>query len=161
MSNQQLLPLGQASISDVRAMSEVERAKLGYLVLVMRRWPQGFSWEALGLHLWLPDAGPSLELLRAYQRKQIDWEEFAQRYRDEQFGTQREAGYYKVGKGEEGRRASTMPPLQHLQALRREQGLVTVLCHERQGHCHRHELVQLLNEVDLAAPVPPHCSIVP
>src|SRR6266571_1740784 len=64
-------------------MSEAERASLGYLVLVMRRWPQGFSWEALGLHLWLPDAGPSPELLKAYQAKQIDWEEFAQRYRVE------------------------------------------------------------------------------
>ena len=69
MSNQQLPPLGQASITDVRAMSEAERARLGYLVLVMRKWPQGFSWEALGLRLWLPDAGPSPELLKAYQRK--------------------------------------------------------------------------------------------
>src|ERR1700676_4462940 len=85
MEKNQLPPLGQASIFDVRAMSEAERASLGYLVLVMRRWPQGFSWEALDLQLWLPDAGPSPELLKAYQAKQIDWEEFAQRYRVDKF----------------------------------------------------------------------------
>lgn len=161
MDNREMPPLGQASVFDVRAMSEAERARLGCLVLVMRRWPQGFSWEALGLRLWLPDAGPSSGLLKALQKRQIDWEEFARRYRAEQLGTQREAGYYKVGKGEEGRRASTMSPLQHLYALRIEHGLITVLCHERQGHCHRHELVQLVNEADPTANVPPHCSIVP
>ena len=101
MDKNQLPPLQQASIFDVRAMSEAERASLGYLVLVMRRWPQGFSWEALDLQLWLPDAGPSPELLKAYQAKQIDWEEFAQRYRVEQIANWRRAGYYKVGKGDE------------------------------------------------------------
>lgn len=160
MSNQRLPPLGQASITDVRAMSEVERASLGYLVLVMRKWPQGFSWEALDLRLWLPDAGPSSGLLKALQRKQIDWEEFAQRYRAEQFGTTWEAGYYKVGKGKEGRRESTLSPLQHLHALRREHGLVTVLCHERQGHCHRHVLVQHVNKADPTDYIPPQCSFV-
>ncbi len=161
MDNQQLLPLGQASITDVRAMSEAERARLGFLVLVMRKWPQGFSWEALGLRLWSPDAGPSPELLKAYQKKQIDWEDFAQRYRSEQLGNWRRAGYYKVGKGEEGRRTSEMSPLRHLDALRVQHGLVTVLCHERQGHCHRHVLVQLVNEADATGHVPPHCSVVP
>jgi uncharacterized protein YeaO (DUF488 family) len=146
VDNHQLAPLGQASIFDVRTMSEVERVSLGYLVLVMRRWPQGFSWEALGLRLWLPDAGPSLELLRAYQRKQIDWEEFAQRYRDEQLGLWRRAGYYKVGKGKAGKRESQVSPLLHLHELRQHYGLVTVLCHERQGNCHRHVLVKLANE---------------
>jgi uncharacterized protein YeaO (DUF488 family) len=51
MSKNPLPALQQASIYDVRAMSEAQRASLGYLVLVMRRWPQGFSWEALGLDL--------------------------------------------------------------------------------------------------------------
>ena len=127
-------------------MSEAERATLGYLVLVMRRWPQGLTWEALGLRLWLPDAGPSRELLKALQKKQIGWEEFVERYRAEQLGDWREAGYYKVGKGDEGRRESTMSPLQHLQELRRHYGLVTALCHERQGNCHRYVLAQLVNE---------------
>lgn len=160
MSNQLLLPLGQDSITNVRAMSETERARLGYLVLVMRKWPRGFTWEALGLHLWLPDAGPSSVLLKALHNKQIGWEEFAARYRAEQRGLWREVGYYKVGKGDAGRRASTKSPLQHLQELRRQHGLVTVLCHERQGNCHRHVLVQLVNEADLAGQAPPHYSIV-
>ena len=148
MDKNQLPPLQQASIFDVRAMSEAERVSLGYLVLVMRRWPQGFSWEALGLQLWLPDAGPSPELLKAYQAKQIGWEEFAQRYRVEQLGNWRRAGYYKVGKGEEGRHASQMSPLQHLDELRRQYGLVTILCHERKGSCHRYVLEKLANKKD-------------
>src|SRR5437868_3768650 len=138
--------LQQASIYDVRTMSEAERANFGYLVLVMRRWPQGFSWESLGLQLWLPDAGPTPELLKAYQSKQIDWKEFAQRYRIEQLTNWRRAGYYKVGKGDEGRRASHMSPLQHLDELRKQYGLVTVLCHERIGHCYRYILQQLVND---------------
>jgi uncharacterized protein YeaO (DUF488 family) len=146
MDSQLLRPFGQASVFDVRAMSESERAGLGYLVLVMRRWPQGISWDALGLNLWLPDAGPSPELLKAYQTEQIDWEEFARHYRSEQQGLWRRAGYYKVGKGEEGRRESRVSPLHHLRELRKRYGLVTVLCHERQGNCHRHVLVQLVNE---------------
>jgi uncharacterized protein YeaO (DUF488 family) len=77
MDKNQLPPLQQASIFDVRAMSEAERASLGYLVLVMRRWPQGFSWEALNLQLWLPDAGPSPELLKAYQAN-MDLSEMAE-----------------------------------------------------------------------------------
>ncbi len=144
--HQQLLPLEQASVFDVRGMSESERTELGHLVLVMRRWPQGISWEALGLDLWLPDAGPSKELLKAYQTSQIDWEEFARRYRAEQLGNWRQAGYYKVGKGEEGRRESQVSPLHHLHELREQYRVVTVLCHERQGNCHRHILVQLLDE---------------
>lgn len=143
---QQLLPLEQASVFDVRCMSESERTELGHLVLVMRRWPQGISWEALGLDVWLPDAGPSKELLKAYQTSQIDWEEFARRYRSEQFSNWRRAGYYKVGKGEEGRRESQVSPLLHLREMRKHYGLVTVLCHERQGNCHRHILVHLANQ---------------
>ena len=41
-----------------------------------------------------------------------------------------------------------MSPLQHLDALRVQHGLVIVLCHERQGHCHRHVLVQLASEIE-------------
>jgi uncharacterized protein YeaO (DUF488 family) len=163
VDDQQFPPLGQASVFDVRAMSEDERGSLGHLVLVMRRWPQGFSWEALGLRLWLPDAGPSSGLLKALQKKQIGWEEFVARYRGEQLGNWREAGYYKVGKGEEGRRESTMSPLQHLQELRRQHGLVTALCHERQGNCHRYILAQLVNGIEHGEsgwPVP-ICQVAP
>jgi Protein of unknown function, DUF488 len=144
----ELTPLQEASIFDVRAMSEVERSSLGYLVLVMRKWPRGFSWETLGLQLWLPDAGPSPNLLKDYHAKQIDWEEFAHRYRDEQLGNWRLAGYYKVGKGDEGGHTSLMSPLQHLDELRRQYGLVTVLCHERSGPCHRYVLVKIANDKD-------------
>lgn len=148
MDKNQLPPLQEASIFDVRAMSEAERSSLGYLVLVMRKWPRGFSWEALDLQLWLPDAGPSPELLNAYHSKQIDWEEFAQRYRDEQLDNWRRTGYYTVGKGDEGRRTSQISPLQHLDELRSQHGRVTVLCHERSGHCHRSILVELANDID-------------
>jgi len=71
---------------------------------------------------------------------------FAQRYRIEQLSNWRRAGYYKVGKGDEGRRESQMSPLQHLDELRRQYGLVTILCHERTGHCHRYILQHLAND---------------
>ena len=41
-----------------------------------------------------------------------------------------------------------MSPLQHLDELRRQYGLVTVLCHERKGHCHRYVLEKLAQDKD-------------
>ncbi len=146
MNKEPVHPLQQASVLDVRAMTPEELAALGFRVLVMRKWPQGISWSRI--NLWLPDAGPSRQLLEAYQAGGIDWEEFAQRYRIEQRQDWNHAGYFKVGPGDEGRRQSGMSPLQHLYDLRRQHGLVTVLCHEREGNCHRHVLVQLANEAD-------------
>lgn len=139
-------PLQQASVYDVAHMNTDEMAALGCRVLVMRVWPRGVSWNLVDL--WLPDAGPSLPLLQAYQGSEIDWDTFAQGYRREQLFEWRHAGYYKVGKGKAGLRTSTLAPLRHLRALRELHPAVTVMCHERPPDpCHRHVLVEIADEV--------------
>jgi uncharacterized protein YeaO (DUF488 family) len=138
--------LSQASVYDVIRMDRQAVEALGFRVLVMRVWPRGVSWEHVDL--WLPDAGPSLSLLQAYQGGEIDWDTFAERYRREQLFAWRHAGYYKVGKGKAGLHTSTLAPLQHLRALRKLHPVVTVMCHERPPDpCHRHVLVGIAGEV--------------
>lgn len=136
--------LQQASIYDVLATDRDERAQFGLLVLVMRRWPRGLAWS--DIDLWLPDAGPSRQLLQDYHVGGLPWEAFLRRYRDEQLAQWRRAGYYKTGRGKAGEHAATMSPLQHIRHLLAEHERVTLLCHERNGQCHRYELLQLLQE---------------
>ena len=141
-----LPPLSQASVFDVSGMNPDEVEALGLRVLVMRVWPRGISWTHVDL--WLPDAGPSLELLRVYQRGEFDWAAFAARYTFEQIFDWRHAGYYKVSAGKMGVRPSLVAPLQQLRTLRRQHSQVTVMCHERlPDPCHRHVLVQIADEV--------------
>jgi uncharacterized protein YeaO (DUF488 family) len=47
----------------------------------MRRWPRGVGKDAVDR--WEKELGPSLELLRAYRGGEIDWGEYARRYRAE------------------------------------------------------------------------------
>ena len=136
--------LQQASIYDVLATRREARAGFGLLVLVMRRWPRGLSWA--DIHLWLPDAGPSRQLLQDFHVGGLSWEAFLSRYRDEQLGDWRRAGYYKTGKGSVGAHALTAPPLQSIRQLLLEHERVTLLCHERGEQCHRHELLKLVQE---------------
>jgi len=139
-------PLLQASVYDVREMDPIDVQALGLRVLVMRVWPRGISWGEVDL--WLPDAGPSLGLLQAYKRGEMDWGAFAERYKHEQLFEWRHAGYYKIGRGKAGLRISTMAPLQHLRALRMEHPVVTVMCVERPpDRCHRHVLMETADEV--------------
>jgi uncharacterized protein YeaO (DUF488 family) len=141
-----LSALSQASVYDVIRMNKQEVEALGLRVLVMRIWPRGVGWEHIDL--WLPDAGPSLALLQIYKRGEIDWDTFAGRYRREQLFDWSHAGYYKVGTGKAGLRASTLAPLQHLRALRKQHSIVTVMCQERAPDpCHRHVLVRIADEV--------------
>src|SRR2546421_6411676 len=105
-------PLQQASVFDVACMHPAEQEALGCRVLVMRIWPRGVPWKHVDL--WLPDAGPSLGLLRAYKRGEFGWDTFAVRYTHEQIFQWRHAGYYKVGAGKAGVRTSTVAPLQQL-----------------------------------------------
>ena len=50
-------------------------------VLVTRYWPRGVKKE--GQDLWLPELGPSKELIREWKAGRIPWEEFQSRYLDE------------------------------------------------------------------------------
>jgi uncharacterized protein YeaO (DUF488 family) len=146
--------LQQASIYDVLATGREARAGFGLLVLVMRRWPRGLSWA--DINLWLPDAGPSRQLLQDYHVGGLHWGAFLQRYRGEQLADWRHAGYYKTGKGKAGEHAATMSPLQHIRQLLVEYEIVTLLCHERDAQCHRYELLKLVQEAqERGRPAPP------
>lgn len=50
-------------------------------LLVMRRWPRGIAKDAVDQ--WEPELGPSSELFHAYRDGEVDWDTFAQRYREE------------------------------------------------------------------------------
>jgi len=122
-----------ASIYESREPS----AEDGLRVLVMRQWPRGIRKDQVDV--WLRDAGPSRELLQAYNRGELAWDVFEQRYRTEML--------------EE--RAWILDRLHHLE---REHGTLTLLCHERippSEHCHREVLVELLSAPFHACGGPP------
>jgi uncharacterized protein YeaO (DUF488 family) len=100
----------------------------GLRVLVMRQWPRGVRRQRTDL--WLKDAGPSRELLHAYNHAGLPWAEFAQRYRSEILDERADV-------------------LERLRQLEREHGVLTLQCHERippGEHCHRELLAELLTE---------------
>jgi uncharacterized protein YeaO (DUF488 family) len=94
----------------------------GYRVLVMRYWPRGVKRERVDT--WLKEAAPSAELLRAYTHEGLDWSAFEERFRQEM--------------------AERSEVMRQLRDLERQHGTLTLLCHERQGHCHRMILADLL-----------------
>ena len=113
-----------ASIYEARERSPED----GLRVLVMRQWPRGIRKDQADV--WLRDAGPSRELLQAYQQGKLPWKEFEQRYRLEMLQE----------------RSWILDRLRHLE---REHGVLTLLCHERippSEHCHREVLVDLLSQ---------------
>ncbi len=96
----------------------------GYRLLVMRFWPRGVRKDAVDA--WAKELGPSAELLRAYRAGQIDWEEFASRYRAE------------VGESRD--------LLEDL-SRRARGGTVTVLCGcQDDSRCHRTLLKAIVEE---------------
>ena len=98
----------------------------GLKVLVMRYWPRGVRRERVDV--WIKDAAPSRDLLRAYAHEGLPWTEFEQRYRDEMLRERPEV-------------------LEQLRRLSEEHGTLTLLCHERmppKEHCHRTVLLELL-----------------
>jgi uncharacterized protein YeaO (DUF488 family) len=100
----------------------------GFKVLIMRYWPRGVKRERVDL--WLKDAAPSAELLKAYAKDGLPWEEFAERYREE---ITQERPHV----------------LEELRRLQREHGTLVLLCHERippHEHCHRQLLASLIQE---------------
>lgn len=104
----------------------------GLRVLVMRQWPRGVRKERIDL--WLKDAAPSRELLRAYTHGELTWGAFEKRYRSEMLDERADV-------------------VDHLRELEREHGVVTLLCYERippYQHCHRQVLLNLLDRAQAA-----------
>ncbi len=92
----------------------------------MRYWPRGVRRERVDV--WIKDAAPSRELLRAYAHDGLPWADFEERYRDEMLQERPEV-------------------LERLRGLQEEHGSLTLLCHEQippKEHCHRTILLELL-----------------
>lgn len=93
-------------------------------LLVMRRWPRGVKKTAVDE--WEPDLGPSNELFHAYRAGDIEWDEFARRYRAE---------------------VLTRPELLDRAAAMARDGGVTLLCGSHPDEeCHRSILAEILRE---------------
>jgi uncharacterized protein YeaO (DUF488 family) len=88
--------------------------------------------------------GPSEELLRGFQCGEIEWAEFARRYKTEILDADAAAD----GMNRTIRNHGQKFTLRLLQTLA-ERGNVTLLCHcaEDQAHCHRHLLKKLIDHV--------------
>lgn len=54
-----------------------------HVVLVDRLWPRGVRKESLDHDDWCRDVAPSADLRREFHRGELDFEHFAERYREE------------------------------------------------------------------------------
>lgn len=55
----------------------------GHVVLVDRLWPRGVRKDSLDHDEWCRDVAPSADLRREFHRGELDFEHFAERYREE------------------------------------------------------------------------------
>jgi len=90
--------------------------------------------------VWLPSLGPSEKLLRGFLANQVDWREFARRYREQLFAPSARDAENRTIK-DHGQKAAL-----RLLKLLAARGDVTLLCHcaEDAEHCHRHLLAKVL-----------------
>ena len=139
------MPIKQARFLDVK--SAEDRSQFGLRVLTTRRWLRGCA--RTDIDVWLPDAGPSLALLTAYRKGDVDWSAFAARYQQEQ----RAATTCRIVRYANGKQVSDTPvpmsPLKVLEGLQKELGAVTVMYWEDTENqepkkCHRHLLVAMM-----------------
>jgi len=132
----------QARVYDMKKMPD--QSSLGCRVLVMRKWPQGFSKH--NVDVWLPDAGPSKALLDAWNECACEsWEDFAYCYQQEQ-RTRKTCRIVRYANGKQvSDETVSRSSLDVLRGFEREFGTVTVMCWEDTDcHCHRHLLVDML-----------------
>jgi uncharacterized protein YeaO (DUF488 family) len=141
--------INEASVYAVKKMSPEAQQSLGLRVLIMRRWPRGIARQTV--NVWLPDAGPSVELLSAYNDGLVLWDEFETRYRQEQESLTYCRTYCRMvtyaGKRIVSDAWVPLSPMQVLRDLEQQYGTVTVMCRERVGeHCHRHIVISSFQE---------------
>jgi uncharacterized protein YeaO (DUF488 family) len=118
--------------------SPIEPSKDGLRILATRF--RGRAMPTAHYGVWMPNLGPSEQLLRTAQTGKITWGEFSRRYRKELFED-----------GTIDRRNRTIKnhgqkfTLRLLQKLARR-GTVTLMCHcdEAEPRCHRHLLARIL-----------------
>lgn len=136
--------VSEASVYTVKAMSEEQQSALGLRVLIMRRWPRGIP--RTSVDVWLPDAGPSHELLDAYNQGLITWETFEERYlREQEQASSCRAVFYAGNKIITDVKDIPISPLEQLYNFTLRYETVTVMCKEKAGeHCHRHIVLELV-----------------
>lgn len=118
--------------------SPVESGKDGLRVLATRFRGRGLLKQRYDV--WMPNLGPSEDLLRSFLDRKVTWAEFARTYRKELFldGDLDKQNRTIKNHGQKF-------TLRLLQELARR-GPVTLLCHcaETEVHCHRHLLQKVL-----------------
>jgi uncharacterized protein YeaO (DUF488 family) len=132
----------EASIYALKKLSEEERAPYGLLILTMRKWPRGV--RRSDIDVWLPSAGPSIELLLTFHTRSIVWEEFLSLYQAEQ---QNQQSCHVVTYTQDGQPLHADYPhrsLDHLKLLAQQHGTITILCWEAGTLCHRYTLRELV-----------------
>jgi uncharacterized protein YeaO (DUF488 family) len=119
-------------------LSPIEPRKDGLRILATRFRGRGLP--TTRYDVWMPNLGPSEQLLRALLTNQISWSEFGPHYRQELFesGTVDQRNRTIKNHGQK----FTLRLLQKLA----QQGTITLLCHcaEAEQHCHRHLLQKVL-----------------
>lgn len=96
----------------------------GVRILVMRRWCRPLSKQKAKIDEWLPELGPSKELLEKWNKNLINWDEYEIRYLKEMETQNR--------------------PIENL-AQRVKKETITLLCKESTDeHCHRRLLKKLI-----------------
>ncbi len=121
-----------------RSLQSAPRKADGLRLLVARFRGRGVP--ASAYDVWLPNLGPSEELLRAFLDGGIPWREFERRYTHELFEPgQRDARNRTV---KDHGQKFVLRLVKHLAEGR----TVTLLCHcaEDQAQCHRHVLKRVL-----------------
>ncbi|GHO51406.1 DUF488 family protein [Ktedonospora formicarum] len=131
----------ELSIYALRALSPEERISYGYRVLVMRRWSRGISWREIDA--WLPEAGPTLQLLQTWQQAGISWHDFECVYLFEQELLSSCTLRLPHAARQEYQGCAT----DLLLDLEQRHGVVTLLCHEAEGPCHRFTLKERLEHL--------------
>jgi uncharacterized protein YeaO (DUF488 family) len=142
--------LQDASVFDLRTLTvEAGQERYGLRILVMRAWPRGVPRRCLDL--WVPDAGPSRDLLRRYRDQELDWEQFRAAYIQEQSEARSGRLIVYPHNGIVDRietRYSVRPVALLAWYARRQQ--TTLLCWERSGNCHRQVLMELVEQAVIA-----------
>lgn len=131
----------EASIFDLKKMNEEDQRAYGLRVLTMRRWPRGISRGLVSI--WLPSAGPSVDLLSLHRQGLISWDEFLAAYTQEQ-AQQELCSVTTYDSIKPSKITLHCSPITYLARLAASQ-TVTLLCWEK-TECHRFMLKELVEQ---------------
>ena len=132
----------EASIYALKRLSSEERSLYGLRVLTTRKWLRGVRKE--DIDVWLPSAGPSIEVLQAWHAGKASWRDFLVIY---QMAQEMQQSCRAISYSSDGQRSEQEHPVSsitYLRELEHEQGTITLLCWETGPHCHRHTLKALV-----------------